>query len=99
MNADTELDALVGRQAGVALDHAALGFDRAAYRVHHAAKLDDAAVPGTPDDPAVVERNGRVKEVAAERPEARERAFLVGSHKPRVADDVGDQDRRQFPGL
>ena len=41
MNADAELDAALGRQAGVALDHAVLHFDRAAHRVDHAAKLDE----------------------------------------------------------
>ena len=41
MNADAEFDALFGRQAAVALDHAVLHFDRAAHRVDHAAELDD----------------------------------------------------------
>ena len=40
-----------------------------------------------------------VDKIAAEPSEARERAVLVGSSKPRVADHVGDQDCRQFPGL
>ena len=29
----------------------------------------------------------------------RERALLVRAREPAVADDVGDQDRRDFPGL
>ena len=33
MNANPELDALLGRHAGVALDHGGLDFDRAAHRV------------------------------------------------------------------
>ena len=36
MNADAELDASLGRQARVALDHAVLHFDRAANGVDHA---------------------------------------------------------------
>ena len=43
MNADAELDAPIRRHAGVALDHAALHFDRAAHGVDHAAELDDAS--------------------------------------------------------
>ena len=43
MNADAELDAALGRQAGVALDHAVLHLDGAAHRVDHAAKLDEDA--------------------------------------------------------
>ena len=41
MNSDAELDPALGRQAGVALDEAALHLDRAAHRVDDAAKLDD----------------------------------------------------------
>ena len=35
MNANPELDALLGRHAGVALDHSGLDFDRAAHGVDH----------------------------------------------------------------
>ena len=41
---------LLGRHAGVALDHAVLHFDRASHRVDDAAKLDEAAVAGALDD-------------------------------------------------
>ena len=40
MNADAELDAALGRHAGVALDHAVLHLDGAAHGVDHAAELD-----------------------------------------------------------
>ena len=99
MNADAELDAALGRQAGVALDQAVLHFDRAAHRVDHAAKLDEAAVAGALDDPPVMRGDGGVDQVAAEPPKARERAILVRSREPAIADDIGDQDRRNFPGL
>ena len=56
MDADAELDALLGRQAGVALDHAALHLDRAAHRVDDAAELDDRAVAGALDDAAMMQR-------------------------------------------
>jgi len=41
MNADTEFDALLRRNSGVALDHGGLDFDCAAHGVDHAAELDD----------------------------------------------------------
>ncbi len=67
-------------------------FDCAANRVHDAAKLDDASVAGALDDAAVMGGDGGVDEVAAQTPETREGAILVGAGKPAVADDVGHQD-------
>jgi hypothetical protein len=46
LNADVKFDAAFGRQPGVALNHTALNFDRAAHRGDHAAKLDDQSVAG-----------------------------------------------------
>ena len=43
--------------------------------------------------------DGRVDEVAAQRPEPRQNAILVRSREPAVADDIRDQDRRDLPGL
>jgi hypothetical protein len=40
-----------------------------------------------------------VDQVAPEPPKARERAILIRSREPAAADDIGDQDRRNFPGL
>jgi len=68
-------------------------FYRATDGIDDAAELADIAVPSALDDAAVVERNGRVNKVAAERPEARESPILVGAGKPAIADDVGHQDR------
>ena len=79
MNANPKLDALLGRHPGVALDHSGLDFDRAAHRVDHAAELDDRAVAGALDDAAVVHGDDRVDQVAAKRPEPRQRAVLVRS--------------------
>ena len=45
MNANTALDALVSRDACVALDHAGLHLDGAAHGVDHAAELDNAPSP------------------------------------------------------
>ena len=77
MNADAEFDAAIGRHAGVALDHRVLHFDGAAHRVDHAAELDERAVAGALDDAPVMDRDGRVDQIAAQRAQPRERAILV----------------------
>ena len=99
MNADAELDAALRRQPGVALDKAVLDLDRAAHRVDHAAEFDEASVAGALDDATMMHSDGRIDQVAAQRAKSGERAILVGAGEPAVADDVRDQDRRDFPGL
>src|SRR4029077_16873626 len=94
-----KLDALVGRDLGVALDHRPLDFDGAVNSVDHAAELDNCAVARALDDAAVMHRDGRVDQVAAKGPKASEDSIFIHTRKPRVADDVGDQDRGQFAGL
>ncbi len=79
MNADSKDDALVGRETGVAVDHRALDLDRRADRVDHAPGLDDGSVAGALDDAAVMERDGRVDEVAAQRAQARKRSLLASA--------------------
>jgi hypothetical protein len=87
------------RHAGVALDEAVLHFDRAAHRVHNAAKLDENTVAGALDDAPMMGGDGRVDQVAPQSSQARQGAILVRTREPRVADHVGDQDRGQLPGL
>ena len=99
MDADPNFDALVGRNPCVALDHRPLDFNSAVHRIDDTAELDDAAVAGALDDPAMVDGDGRVDQVASQRPQPRQNAVLVGPGKPRIADDVGHQDRRQFSSL
>ena len=79
MNADAEFDAAFGRQAGVALDEAVLNLDRAAHRVDHAAKLDDAAVAGALDGAAVMRGDGGIDQIAAQPPQRDKGALLVGA--------------------
>ena len=88
-----------GGEAGVALDHAVLHLDRAAHGVDHAAELDEAAVAGALDDAPAMRGDGGIDQIAAQPPQPRERAILVRAGEPAVADDIGDQDRRDFPGL
>ena len=93
VNADAKLDALVGRDLGVALHHRPLDFNGAVHCVDHAAELDDAAVAGALDDAAVMHGDGRVNQVAAKGPKASEDSIFIRTREPRVADDVGHQDR------
>ena len=63
------------------------------------AEFDDAAVAGALDDAAVMHRDGRVDQVAAKGPKASEDSIFIRTRKPRVADHVGDQDRRELSSL
>ncbi len=96
MNSDPVFDAALRRQAGVALDEAILHFNGAAYRVDHAAKLNEAAVPGTLDDASVMGVNGGIDQIAAQPPQPRQCAILVRPREPTVADDIRDQNRRDL---
>ena len=97
MDAEAKLDAALGRQAGGAFGHAVLRFNRATHRVDDTAELDENAVPGALDDSPVMQGDGRIDQVAAQRPEPREGAILVRSREPAVANDVRDQNRRDLP--
>src|SRR5208282_5492075 len=97
MNADAKFDAALLWYARIALDHGVLHLDRAAHRVNHAAKLDNATVARALDDAAVVDSNCGINQIAAQRPQPRQDAILVRSREPAVADHVGDQDRRDLP--
>ena len=90
MNADTELDAPLGRQAGVTLDHTVLHLDRASHGVDHAAKLDNDAVTSALDDAPMMHRDGRVDQVTSQPPEPRQGPILVSPREPAVTDHVGD---------
>src|ERR1700729_3608739 len=99
MDADPKFNALVGRDLCVALDHSPLDFNGAINGVDDAPELDNCAIAGALDDPAVVHGDGRIDQVASERPQPRQNPVLVGSGKPRIADDVGHQDRRDLSSL
>ena len=96
MDADAELDAPLGHHAGVALDHGVLQFDGAADRIDGAAEFGDAAVAGALDDPAVMDGDRWVDQVAAKGSEPSEDAIFVRAGKPAVADDVGHHNRDEL---
>jgi len=87
------------RKAGVALDHAVLHLNRAAHGVDHAAELNETSVAGALYDTPVMHGDDRIDQIAAERPEPRQRAIFVRAGKPAVADHIGREDRHEFPGL
>ena len=99
MNADAKFDALVRRDTRIALDHRVLHFECAAHRVNHAAELDNAAVASALDDAPTMHGDGGINQIAAQRPESRQRAILVHAGKSAIADYIHDQDRCNFPGL
>ena len=98
VDADPELDAAIRRHAGIAFAHGVLHLDRAAHRVDDAAELDQRPVSGALDHAPMMHGNRRVDQIAAQRPQPRQRAVLVCSGEPAVADDVRDQDRGDFSG-
>ena len=99
MNADAKVDAAVVGQADVALDHRVLNRDGAAYGFDDAAELDQRPVAGALEDPPVLASYGGIDEVRAQRPQPSERAVLVHARHAAEPDDVGREDRGDFPGL
>jgi hypothetical protein len=83
----------------VALDEAVLHLDGAADGVDNAAELDEAAVTGALDDAPVMRVDRGIDQIAPQPTEPRQSAILVRAGKPAVADDVRNQDRRDFPGF
>ena len=96
MNADTELDATVGRDAGVAFDHSILHFDGAAHRIDDAAKLDQRPVAGALEHTSVVDGDGGIDQIAAQSSEPRQSAILVNASQTAETDDVGGEDRGEL---
>ena len=99
MDPDAELDAAIFRHSGAAFGHAGLHLDRATHGVDHAAKFDEESIAGAFDDAPAMGCYCRIDEIAAQPPETRQGALLVGAGEPAVADHVGDQDRSNFPGF
>jgi hypothetical protein len=95
VDADAVFDAPVGRHLGIALGHRALHFDGAAHRIDDAREFDEEPVAGGLDDAAPVLSDLRIAQLAPDRLQRSERAFLVVSHRPRIAGDIGRQNRRQ----
>jgi len=62
-------------------------------------KFDQQPVAGGLDDPAPMLLDLRITQLAADRLQRGERALLVRPHQPRIARDIGGQDRGETAGL
>ena len=90
MDADAELDAALGRKPGVALDHAVLHLDGAAYGIDHASELDEDAVTGALHHAPVMHGDGRDRSDRSAAPAAapvsaprrRQQACCIRPHPP-----------------
>jgi hypothetical protein len=79
VNSDPKLDPPLRWYASIALDHAVLDLNSAADRIDNASELDENAVSGPLEDPAVMQSDGRVDEIAAEGAQSGKRPLLVDS--------------------
>ena len=70
----------------------------AAHRIDDAGKLHQQAIAGGLDDAAMVLGDLRIEELAAQRLEAFERAFLIRPHQPRIPRHIGGEDRGETAG-
>jgi len=77
VDANAEVDALVGRHSRIALAHTSLHLGRAAQGVDEAAELDEQTVTGRLDEPTVVRGDRRINQLDADRLQRFEGAALV----------------------
>jgi hypothetical protein len=88
-----QFDAVVRRDFAVPFGYSPLHLYRAPHRVNDAGKLDQQTVDGGLDDAAMVLGDLWIDDLAAQRFEAFERAFLVRPHQPRIPRHIGGEDR------
>jgi hypothetical protein len=69
-----------------------------AHRVDDAGELDKQAVAGSFDDATPMLGDFGIAEFTANRTQRRERALFVLTHQPRIAGDIGGEDRGQAAG-
>src|SRR5262249_14815745 len=93
--ADAELNAVLGRDIGIAIEHAALNVDGASDSVDDADKFHQDAIACCFDDAAAMLSNLGIDQLLAVLLELVQRAFLVGTHQPAVAGNVADENSRK----
>ena len=81
---------------GIALDHAVLHLDGAAHGVDHATKFDKRAIACPLHDAPMMHGDGRINQVALERPQSRQCAILIGACQSAIPNPIRRQDRRKF---
>ena len=92
IDADAEIEPLLGRHGGVALRLLLLHLDGAAHGVDDAGELDQQAVAHGLDQPPVMGGDLRLEDLLQVGLEAGARALLVDLAQAAIADDIGDQD-------
>ena len=70
------------------------GASGASDRVDDAGEFDQKSVAGGLDEAALVIGDLRIDQIGAQRLDPAERAFLVAPDQPRIAGDIGGQNRR-----
>jgi len=93
--ADPKVDGLVGWYNHIPLGPMRLYLGGAAERIYHTAELDEEAVTHRLDEPAVMRGDRRIDQLGPDRRGLSESAALVLSHQPRIARDIGGEDRRE----
>src|ERR1700689_3342192 len=97
MDSDAEIDAAVVRHANIALDEAILHRNGRADGLDHAAKLGDEPIASALDYPPMMDGDGGIDQLRAQRAQPRQSSVLVRAREPAVADDVRHQDRSNLP--
>src|SRR5262245_2428317 len=97
VDAHTELDPLLLRQAGVSLADRTLDVDGPAHRRYHAGKFHQQTIADDPHDAAAVFRYFGIDDFVAIHFERRVSAFLISAHQPAVACNIGREDGGQTP--
>jgi len=93
MDAKAKLDPLFGWRACVPVRHRPLHLDGAAHGIDNAMELDQESVAGGLDDAAAMLGDLRIAQFTPDRFQRGEGPFLVRPHQPRIARDIGREDR------
>jgi hypothetical protein len=73
-----------------------LDFDGAVHCVDDTPELDNCAIASALDDATVMGVDRKVDQIAAQSPQPRQCTILIRPREPALADDICDQDRRDF---
>jgi len=95
---DPKADALARRKIAVELRHPPLHLDRALHGRSDAGELDQECIPGGVDEAAAMLAQLGIDKVAADHPDAVERARIVAADMPAVPCNIGVDDRDQLAG-
>ena len=93
MDTDAKRDVPLRRQRRVAIGQGCLHLRGASQRVDDTGELDQEAVAGGLDEAPVMFGDARVDDLPPQCPQGRQRALFVDADQPRIADDIGGEDR------